>query len=97
MNTITPEMLPLGAGALVAGVLAVLAAAVAVLARRIVRSRMTWPMRAGAQDNCRRALLVFAHPDDEVMFFVPTLKALANAGWEVRFMCFTNGACDAPG
>lgn len=84
-------MAPLGPGTLAVCVLAVIAAAVAVFARRVLLSRLTWPMRAGAQDNSRRAMLVFAHPDDEAMFFVPTLKALANAGWEVQFMCFTNG------
>lgn len=39
----------------------------------------------------RDALLVFAHPDDEAMFFTPTLAALRRGGHAVHFLCFSSG------
>jgi hypothetical protein len=39
----------------------------------------------------RHMLLAIAHPDDESMFFVPTLKAFKRAGWRVSIICLTNG------
>jgi len=48
-----------------------------------------WPVAAGAPG--RKALLVIAHPDDEAMFFVPALKALQRAGWELCVLCLSNG------
>ena len=38
-----------------------------------------------------RVLLVTAHPDDETIFFSPTISALRHAGNEVFLLCFTNG------
>ena len=38
-----------------------------------------------------RVLLVTAHPDDETIFFSPTISALRHAGHEVFLLCFTNG------
>ena len=39
----------------------------------------------------KTALLLTAHPDDEVMFFTPTILALLAAGWEVAGLCLSNG------
>jgi len=39
----------------------------------------------------RRALLVIAHPDDEAMFFSPTLLALAQAHVDVDVLCLSTG------
>lgn len=37
-------------------------------------------------------LLVTAHPDDEAMFFAPTLLALARSGCcQVHILCLSNG------
>ncbi|EJT99247.1 LmbE-like protein, partial [Dacryopinax primogenitus] len=41
------------------------------------------------------ALLLTAHPDDESMFFAPTLLSLITAGWEVWILCLSVG--DAQG
>lgn len=38
-----------------------------------------------------RVLIVIAHPDDETIFFSPTISALRSAGQEVYLLCFTNG------
>jgi hypothetical protein len=39
----------------------------------------------------KTALILTAHPDDEVMFFTPTILALVAAGWEVGGLCLSNG------
>ena len=39
----------------------------------------------------KTALILTAHPDDEVMFFTPTILALLAAGWEVSGLCLSNG------
>ena len=41
----------------------------------------------------KRTLLVSAHPDDEAMFFVPTLSAMRN----VSILCLSNGNYDGLG
>eukprot|EP00792_Barthelona_sp_PAP020_P000529 TRINITY_DN1085_c0_g1_i1.p1 TRINITY_DN1085_c0_g1~~TRINITY_DN1085_c0_g1_i1.p1 ORF type:complete len:245 (+),score=46.41 TRINITY_DN1085_c0_g1_i1:36-737(+) len=40
------------------------------------------------------ALLIIAHPDDECMFFTPTIKNLQNEGYEVKCFCATKGTWD---
>ena len=40
-------------------------------------------------------LQVTAHPDDETIFFSPSINALRRAGNEVFLLCFTNGAVAA--
>jgi N-acetylglucosaminylphosphatidylinositol deacetylase len=37
-------------------------------------------------------LLVTAHPDDEAMFFVPTLAHFVACGEDVGVLCLSNGA-----
>ncbi|VDM95159.1 unnamed protein product [Thelazia callipaeda] len=41
--------------------------------------------------KCRRALLVIAHPDDETMFFSPTLHGLRLCGSTVYLLCISMG------
>ena len=41
--------------------------------------------------KCEKALLVTAHPDDEAMFFTPTLSSLAEASCETRLLCLSKG------
>ena len=47
----------------------------------------------------KNILLVIAHPDDEVMFFGPTLIGITNSSAEnsVRVLCLSNGASLLPG
>ncbi|KAI4183122.1 MAG: hypothetical protein L6R41_005587 [Letrouitia leprolyta] len=47
----------------------------------------------------RRICLLIAHPDDEAMFFSPTLLALTNpeAGNHVKILCLSNGNADGLG
>jgi len=42
--------------------------------------------------DARRVLLVTAHPDDETMFFAPTVQALKAAGAYVSLLCLSNGS-----
>jgi N-acetylglucosaminylphosphatidylinositol deacetylase len=39
-------------------------------------------------------LLVTAHPDDESMFFAPTLAHVLQRGAEVHILCLSTGACE---
>lgn len=42
-------------------------------------------------EGCDRFLLVIAHPDDEVIFFRPTMSILQSEGKEVYILCLTEG------
>lgn len=42
--------------------------------------------------NASQALLVFAHPDDESMFFSPTIIALKYQGVTMHVLCLSDGA-----
>ena len=42
-------------------------------------------------------VLVIAHPDDESMFFLPTIKSLINSGETVWLLCLTTGDYDGLG
>ncbi|GFZ45528.1 hypothetical protein JCM24511_03254 [Saitozyma sp. JCM 24511] len=48
-------------------------------------------------DKPGKVLLLTAHPDDEVMFFAPTVMALVSAGWEVSGLCLSTGNADGLG
>lgn len=46
----------------------------------------------------KHVLLVIAHPDDESMFFAPTLLSLASLGcYHVRILCLSNGNAEGLG
>jgi N-acetylglucosaminylphosphatidylinositol deacetylase len=42
-------------------------------------------------------LLVIAHPDDESMFFLPTIKNLLSSGVKLRLLCLSSGDADGLG
>eukprot|EP00735_Rhodelphis_limneticus_P008656 TRINITY_DN2181_c0_g1::TRINITY_DN2181_c0_g1_i3::g.12785::m.12785 TRINITY_DN2181_c0_g1::TRINITY_DN2181_c0_g1_i3::g.12785 ORF type:complete len:271 (+),score=0.32,sp/Q5SX19/PIGL_MOUSE/37.12/2e-37,PIG-L/PF02585.12/6.4e-25,DUF965/PF06135.7/0.085 TRINITY_DN2181_c0_g1_i3:103-915(+) len=42
-------------------------------------------------------LLVIAHPDDEAMFFVPTITTLLSMNFSLSLLCFSNGNADQLG
>ncbi|XP_062448797.1 N-acetylglucosaminyl-phosphatidylinositol de-N-acetylase [Rhea pennata] len=46
---------------------------------------------AAARDDDVRVLLVTAHPDDEAMFFAPTVLSLARAGARAAVLCCSAG------
>nr|XP_027191013.1 probable N-acetylglucosaminyl-phosphatidylinositol de-N-acetylase isoform X2 [Cicer arietinum] len=45
----------------------------------------------------RNVLLVIAHPDDESMFFTPTINFLTARGHNVQILCLSNGDADGKG
>ncbi|KAM3963859.1 phosphatidylinositol glycan anchor biosynthesis class L [Aphomia sociella] len=45
----------------------------------------------------KRVLLVIAHPDDECMFFGPTIFRLCEQGADVHLLCLSNGNYDGKG
>lgn len=49
----------------------------------------TFPTLAG-----KRILLLIAHPDDEAMFFAPTIQALTapHLGNQLKILCLSTGA-----
>ncbi|KAF4660861.1 N-acetylglucosaminyl-phosphatidylinositol de-N-acetylase [Perkinsus olseni] len=45
----------------------------------------------------KSAVIVVAHPDDETMFFLPTIKWLKKLGIEINILCCTTGDYDGLG
>ncbi|XP_037057258.1 N-acetylglucosaminyl-phosphatidylinositol de-N-acetylase isoform X2 [Peromyscus leucopus] len=77
-------------------VVGLLCVAVAVLTWGFLRvrdlaERMRSPEQAGLPGAGSRALLVIAHPDDEAMFFAPTVLGLARLEQPVFLLCFSTG------
>ncbi len=50
-----------------------------------------------AHSRLQEILVVFAHPDDETMFFLPLIVAARRLGVKVRLLCLTNGDYDGLG
>uniref|UniRef100_A0A8C9GCK5 N-acetylglucosaminylphosphatidylinositol deacetylase n=1 Tax=Pavo cristatus TaxID=9049 RepID=A0A8C9GCK5_PAVCR len=72
-------------------VLLLLLLAVLRCAARRLRSRSAAKSAALSRDGDVSALLVTAHPDDEVMFFAPTLLCLGRAGARLAVLCCSAG------
>lgn len=77
-------------------VVGLLCVAVAVLTWGFLRvwnsaERMRSPEQAGLPGAGSRALVVIAHPDDEAMFFAPTILGLARLKQQVSLLCFSSG------
>ncbi|XP_073902885.1 N-acetylglucosaminyl-phosphatidylinositol de-N-acetylase isoform X12 [Castor canadensis] len=75
---------------------ALLCVVVAVLACGLLwvwdsAGRMETPRQAGLLEVGSRALLVIAHPDDEAMFFAPTVLGLVRLKHQVSLLCFSAG------
>ncbi|XP_038521654.1 N-acetylglucosaminyl-phosphatidylinositol de-N-acetylase isoform X1 [Canis lupus familiaris] len=53
------------------------------------RERTKSQEQAGVLGDGSRTLLVIAHPDDEAMFFAPTVLGLARLGHRLSLLCFS--------
>ncbi|XP_065753827.1 N-acetylglucosaminyl-phosphatidylinositol de-N-acetylase [Phocoena phocoena] len=53
--------------------------------------RIKSPEQAGLPGGGSRTLLVTAHPDDEAMFFAPTVLGLVRLRHQVSLLCFSAG------
>uniref|UniRef100_A0A182N4C0 N-acetylglucosaminylphosphatidylinositol deacetylase n=1 Tax=Anopheles dirus TaxID=7168 RepID=A0A182N4C0_9DIPT len=68
-----------------------------VLYRALVHRERRWLVRRAHLPQCNRALLVTAHPDDEVMFFGPTILELRRRQCRVFVLCLSEGNHDRKG
>ncbi|KAG8521867.1 N-acetylglucosaminyl-phosphatidylinositol de-N-acetylase [Galemys pyrenaicus] len=53
--------------------------------------RMKSPEQTGLLGDGNRTLLVIAHPDDEAMFFAPTVLGLTRLRHRMSLLCFSAG------
>ena len=71
--------------------------AVLTVVLAIAAALLGWAMNAASMrsrkmlSEFRSVLLVIAHPDDEAMFFVPTVRACVEEGVIVHILCMTTG------
>lgn len=85
----------------------VLIATVALLVNLYILWRVCWKGAVGGSKDAssgdrkaspeKNCVLVIAHPDDEVMFFLPSLLALKGSGISCHLLCLTNGDYDGLG
>ncbi|PQP92059.1 N-acetylglucosaminyl-phosphatidylinositol de-N-acetylase-like isoform X1 [Prunus yedoensis var. nudiflora] len=54
-------------------------------------------LKDGGSINKRNVLLVVAHPDDESMFFTPTINYLTTRGHNIHILCLSIGDADGKG
>jgi len=76
------------------GWVAAIAAAVLAFAFAAAGAWLSGPLRwpgSGAHAASDVALVLTAHPDDEIMFFSPAIRALQAAGFNVGVLCLSNG------
>jgi len=69
---------------------------VSALLLRVVH-RPTFLVSSNSRRGARSVGLVIAHPDDESMFFVPTMEHLRAQGYKVSLMCLSTGNADGLG
>lgn len=62
-----------------------------------IRIQTTETVEKSARALPSSALLVTAHPDDEAMFFAPSIQALAAAGTTIYALCLSTGNADGLG
>ena len=58
---------------------------------KYVMSKLQRSYFRNQQPQSRRYLLVIAHPDDEAMFFGPTIQHLIKLGKDVFVLCLSEG------
>uniref|UniRef100_A0A7C9A8Q9 N-acetylglucosaminylphosphatidylinositol deacetylase n=1 Tax=Opuntia streptacantha TaxID=393608 RepID=A0A7C9A8Q9_OPUST len=55
------------------------------------------PFESGHVFRKKACLLVISHPDDESMFFTPTINYLTSRGHDVHILCLSTGNADGMG
>lgn len=71
-----------------------LACSICISLMVILQAKCFWWLRKRRSfkvSSFKGVLLVIAHPDDESMFFGPTLVSLQERGVRVKVVCLTNG------
>ena len=51
----------------------------------------------GELSSIGSVLLIIAHPDDEIMFWTPTIKTLISFNISMKILCLSNGNYDGLG
>ncbi|KAH9608419.1 hypothetical protein KSS87_021353 [Heliosperma pusillum] len=54
-------------------------------------------LKTGDTQPKKASLLVIAHPDDESMFFTPTINYLTSRGHDIHILCLSTGNADGMG
>ncbi|CAJ1935883.1 unnamed protein product [Sphenostylis stenocarpa] len=70
------------------------------LCKVLLLPRIPWAkhfMHNGRAFRKRNVLLVIAHPDDESMFFTPTINFLTSKGHNVQILCLSTGGAEGKG
>lgn len=75
----------------------VLGVIVAVVVALVIHMWSTLAARTAAPVVRGDVLLVFAHPDDEAMFFAPLLTSLRRLNVRFHFLCLSSGNADGLG
>ncbi|KAK1352655.1 N-acetylglucosaminylphosphatidylinositol deacetylase [Heracleum sosnowskyi] len=60
-------------------------------------SKATFLTSSGEASCKKNVLLVIAHPDDESMFFTPTINYLTSIGHNIHILCMSTGNADGIG
>ncbi|KAL8100796.1 uncharacterized protein LOC141686740 isoform X2 [Apium graveolens] len=60
-------------------------------------SKDTFLTSSGEASSKKNVLLVIAHPDDESMFFTPTINYLTSVGHNIHILCMSTGNADGIG
>ncbi|XP_063938724.1 uncharacterized protein LOC108192926 isoform X2 [Daucus carota subsp. sativus] len=60
-------------------------------------SKATFLSSYGEASSKKNVLLVIAHPDDESMFFTPTINYLTSIGHNIHILCMSTGNADGIG
>ncbi|KAF8317166.1 N-acetylglucosaminylphosphatidylinositoldeacety la se [Clavulina sp. PMI_390] len=83
----------------IASVLAIAAALFAFLfSTPVQQSAHSKPTTSGTSFECpKHSLFLTAHPDDECMFFGPTIISLVSSGCQVSALCLSKGDSDGIG
>jgi N-acetylglucosaminylphosphatidylinositol deacetylase len=62
------------------------------------RAKMSGSSEEQRNENSKKTVLfITAHPDDEAMFFVPTILTMKDLGYTLHILCLSNGNADGKG
>lgn len=62
------------------------------------RAKMSDSTEEQRKENAKKTVLfITAHPDDEAMFFVPTILTMKELGYQLHILCLSNGNADGKG
>lgn len=88
----TKPLPDLGSGKGINPALALLVVLFAALLQWTTKSSNAAQLSSLAGDALKpRAAVLTAHPDDEAMFFAPSILSMVDAGWDMHAICISDG------